>query len=100
MFTLIGHDNWVRGLAFHPGGKYLTSASDDKTLRVWDLRNKRCMKTLEAHSHFCTTIGELLIVCLGAHADVIFAPFADFHQSRPCVVTGGVDQVLKVWECR
>lgn len=57
LLTLNGHDNWVRGLAFHPGGKYLVSASDDKTIRVWDLRNKRCMKTLYAHQHFCTSIG-------------------------------------------
>lgn len=60
LFTLNGHDNWVRGLSFHPGGKYLISASDDKTIRVWDLRNKRCMKTLYAHQHFCTSIGKML----------------------------------------
>jgi len=58
--VLVGHDNWVRGLVFHPGGKYLLSASDDKTLRVWDLANKRCMKVLEAHSHFCTSLGKWL----------------------------------------
>nr|CAH7715641.1 unnamed protein product [Callosobruchus chinensis] len=80
LFVLVGHDNWVRGLAFHPGGKFLVSASDDKTLRVWDLRNKRCMKVLEAHKHFCTSV--------------------DFHKSHPYVISGGVDQTVKVWECR
>ncbi|PSN53308.1 Lissencephaly-1 [Blattella germanica] len=58
LFTLVGHDNWVRGVVFHPGGKFIVSASDDKTLRVWDTRNKRCMKTLEAHQHFCTSLGK------------------------------------------
>ena len=58
LFTLIGHDNWVRGLAWHPGGKYIISCSDDKTIRVWDITNKRLSKTLEsAHSHFCTSLG-------------------------------------------
>ncbi|XP_033222303.1 lissencephaly-1 homolog isoform X2 [Belonocnema kinseyi] len=80
LFTLIGHDNWVRSIVFHPGGKFIVSASDDKTLRVWDIRNKRAMKTLEAHVHFCTSV--------------------DFHRSHPYVVTGSVDQSIKVWECR
>jgi platelet-activating factor acetylhydrolase IB subunit alpha len=35
--TLIGHDNWVRRLVFHPGGKYLVGVADDKALRCWDL---------------------------------------------------------------
>ncbi|RZC39449.1 WD40 domain containing protein, partial [Asbolus verrucosus] len=80
LFVLIGHDNWVRGVVFHPGGKFLVSVSDDKTLRVWDLRNKRCMKTLEAHKHFCTSL--------------------DFHKSHPYVISGSVDLTVKVWECR
>lgn len=57
LFTLIGHDNWVRGICWHPGGNYIISCSDDKTIRVWDIKNKRCFKSLEAHSHFCTTLG-------------------------------------------
>ena len=57
LFTLIGHDNWVRGICWHPGGNYIISCSDDKTLRVWDIKNKRCFKSLEAHIHFCTTLG-------------------------------------------
>lgn len=61
VLTLTGHDNWVRGLVFHPGGKYLLSAADDKTLRVWDLRHRRCLKTLEAHQHFCTSLGIVLV---------------------------------------
>ena len=52
-----GHDNWIRGVVFHPGGKFILSASDDKTLRVWDTQNKRNHKTLAAHPHFVTSIG-------------------------------------------
>lgn len=44
---------------FHPGGKYIVSCSDDKTLRIWDYKNKRCAKTLVAHEHFVTCIGKL-----------------------------------------
>ncbi|KAL3170110.1 hypothetical protein MRX96_015172 [Rhipicephalus microplus] len=33
-FTLVCHDNRVRGVKLHPGGIYLLGCSDDKTLRV------------------------------------------------------------------
>lgn len=46
--TLIGHDNWVRALVWHPGGKYLLSCSDDKTIRCWDLSQEcKCVKKVE-----------------------------------------------------
>lgn len=54
----VGHDNWVRGILFHPGGKFIVTCADDKTLRIWDYKNKRCMKTLSAHEHFVTSLGE------------------------------------------
>ncbi|EEP82812.1 nuclear migration protein nudF [Uncinocarpus reesii 1704] len=56
--TLIGHNNWVRGLVFHPGGKYLFSVGDDKTIRCWDLSQEgKLVKTLEgAHEHFVSCI--------------------------------------------
>ena len=56
----IGHDNWVRGVLFHPGGKAIVSVSD-KTLKVWDYRNTHCTKTLEVHSHFAICINIVLL---------------------------------------
>jgi platelet-activating factor acetylhydrolase IB subunit alpha len=56
--TLVGHDNWVRALVFHPGGKYLLSVADDKTLRCWDLSQEgKLVKTLgDAHQHFVSCL--------------------------------------------
>ena len=55
--TLVGHDNWVRALVFHPGGKYLLSVADDKTLRCWDLTQEcKCVRTINAHDHFVSSI--------------------------------------------
>ncbi|KAI1949198.1 Lissencephaly-1 [Ophidiomyces ophidiicola] len=58
LMTLKGHDNWVRAIVFHPGGKYLLSASDDKTIRCWDLsQNGKCVKTLrDTHDNFITCL--------------------------------------------
>ncbi|KAJ8934068.1 hypothetical protein NQ318_012499 [Aromia moschata] len=116
LFVLVAHDNWVRGVVFHPG-------SDDKTLRVWDLRNKRCMKTLEAHKHFCTSLEPLgnafersevylTLPCTSkleqqwnalasqTHPGKDAADASHFHKSHPYVISGSVDQTVKVWECR
>ena len=48
-------------LAFHPSGKYLLSAADDGTIRIWDLKTGRCMKRVEAHSPFvqCLSWGRI-----------------------------------------
>lgn len=56
--TLVGHDNWVRSLVWHPGGKYLLSCSDDKTIRCWDLTQEcKCIKTLDdSHDHFVSCL--------------------------------------------
>lgn len=78
--TLVGHDNWVRGLVVHPNGKYLVSVSDDKTMKIWDLKTGRCVKTIEAHSHFTTCVS--------------------YCTTSPLVATGSVDQSIKIWQCR
>lgn len=46
----------------HPGGKYLVSVGDDKTLRVWSIENQRCVKVLQAHSQFVTSVGTLFFL--------------------------------------
>lgn len=47
LYTLQGHNGWVRGLALGPGG-LLASASDDKSIRLWDSNNSwGCCAVLE-----------------------------------------------------
>ncbi|POR37710.1 Nuclear distribution protein PAC1 [Tolypocladium paradoxum] len=56
--TLVGHDNWVTSVVFHPSGKYLLSVADDKSMRCWDLnQDAKCVKVLDgAHEHFITCL--------------------------------------------
>jgi platelet-activating factor acetylhydrolase IB subunit alpha len=56
--NLVGHDNWIRGLVFHPAGKYLLSVSDDKMIRCWDLSQEcKCVKVVDdSHGHFVSSI--------------------------------------------
>jgi len=35
-WTLTGHSNWVRSVAYSPDGKHIVSGSWDNTVKVWD----------------------------------------------------------------
>ena len=115
--TLVGHDNWVRALAFHPGGKYLFSVSDDKTLRCWDLSQEcKCVKVLkDTHERFVTClrwapdmIKDVPLVDNGAvegqnpnsdgtPRDKKTQASTSKVQIRCVIATGGVDSKLRIF---
>jgi platelet-activating factor acetylhydrolase IB subunit alpha len=100
-----GHDNWVRALVFHPGGKYLLSAADDKTIRCWDLEQAgRCIRTIdEAHSHFVTCLRWAPSTPqLVGSSETNGTSKKDGQGNKTngirCVVaSGGVDLEVKIW---
>ena len=72
------HENWVRSVLLHPSGQYVISSSDDKTIRVFDIKAQRCLRTLEAaHEHFVTSL--------------------DMHPTLPILVSGSVDATIRCW---
>ena len=48
--TLEGHSSWVSSVAFSHDSTRLASASDDKTVKIWDASSGECLQTLEGHS--------------------------------------------------
>ncbi|MBC6433937.1 ribosome assembly protein 4, partial [Nostoc sp. HG1] len=44
--TLEGHSNRVNSVAYSPNGQRLASASDDNTLKIWDVSSGQLLKTL------------------------------------------------------
>ncbi|WFD00544.1 Lissencephaly-1 [Malassezia yamatoensis] len=88
--VLYGHDNWIRGLTFSPNGQFLLSVSDDKTMRVWDLWSARCIKVLDAHNHFVTSIAWGRGLVSNSESNTNTAPIN-------VLATGSVDLSVKVW---
>lgn len=43
-FCLKGHDDWVNHVRLDPVSQVLFSASDDTTIKMWDLEHKTCIK--------------------------------------------------------
>eukprot|EP01083_Nonionella_stella_P099004 278472_1 len=82
VLVLTGHESWVRSVLFHPGGRFVLSSSDDKTIRCWDLeKNGKCVHIIDdAHDLFVTAL--------------------DWNPLTSLLASGGVDNAVKVWECR
>ncbi|XP_035993551.1 striatin [Fundulus heteroclitus] len=87
-FTLRSHFDSVRGLAFHPVEPVLVTASEDHTLKLWNLQKtapaKKCaaldvepIYTFRAHS------GAVLSVTMSSSGDQCFS--------------GGVDGTIQSW---
>ena len=45
-----GHMAMINGIAFTPDGRQLVSASEDKTIRVWDLASGKTVRTIRGES--------------------------------------------------
>jgi nucleoside phosphorylase len=75
---LTGHTDWVRACAVTPDGRHVVSASQDKTLKVWELASGRSVATLAGHTHY---VSACAVTPDGRH-----------------VISASQDQTLKVWE--
>ena len=77
MRTLEGHLGAVKAVGVTPDGRRAVSASEDVTLRIWDLESGQLLRTLEGH--------------LGG-VEVAVTP--DGRR----VVSGSKDKTLRVWD--
>lgn len=65
-----GHLNFVFSVDFNPRGNMIASGSFDESLRLWDVRSGRAIRTIPAHSEPITSVqfnGDGSVVATGSY---------------------------------
>ncbi|MEM9218679.1 MAG: NB-ARC domain-containing protein [Cyanobacteria bacterium P01_F01_bin.150] len=78
---LIGHEGRVWSVAIHPDGKRIASASDDNTIRLWNINTGYCLR-LKGHEDWIRS------VAFG------YSP----QKSKVILASGSDDRTIKLWD--
>ncbi|NUM48183.1 MAG: hypothetical protein HUU38_26040, partial [Anaerolineales bacterium] len=74
----LAHASGVYALAWHPGGRYLATASFDSTLDLWDTTLGLNLATLEGHESWATALA--------------------WNPAGDILASGATDRTLRLWD--
>ncbi|ELR48647.1 POC1 centriolar protein-like protein B [Bos mutus] len=80
------HTAPVRSVDFSADGQFLASASEDKSIKVWNMYRQRFLYSLYRHTHW--------VRCAK------FANFVAFNPNGTCIASAGSDHTVKIWDIR
>ncbi|MEK6261714.1 MAG: WD40 repeat domain-containing protein [Planctomycetota bacterium] len=83
----VGHSGSVTSLDWHSGGKTLASASEDRTIRIWDT---------EASSNHAEVKRRVACRVLQQHEDVVRS--VDWSPDGSTLASGSSDGTVRLWE--
>lgn len=115
-----GHLKAILGIDFSPNGYHIATASEDNTVKIWDLRKRSIWYTIPAHTNLISDVkfqrdgGDYLITSsydntaklwtnrtwqplktLSGHVGKILT--VDISPDNQYIVTGSYDRTFKLW---
>ena len=120
-FCLRGHKNWVNHVKVDPASRTVFSASDDTTVRLWDLDTRRTIRIFEGHAGQVQQVVVLPAEYEPEDEDAIqdaddassasdlsrdrtpelSSTFAEWPANRPLparfILTGSLDGTIRLW---
>nr|GAT61274.1 predicted protein [Mycena chlorophos] len=123
-FTLRGHTDWVNAVqlwdpngkdtsALSPEnwdeqgcqgppqidpGKMLFSASDDGTVKLWDLNTRSCVRAFTGHVGQVQSMKLLLAPECDESSEETESEPEDTNPKKPLLITGSLDNTIKLWD--
>src|SRR6266516_3415349 len=80
LYACMGHNSRITTIAWSPDGKYLASASFDRTAQVWDASNGKHILTYRGHNQ---------------HVNALAWSPDNFY-----IASGGSDKTVRVWKAK
>ena len=112
----------VNAVSWSVDGRFVATASDDYKVRVWDIPSGKCVRELEGHTHWATSVcfsptGNWLASCsfdesvriwcmhtgkeiriIPAHADPIMSLDVTNNTNFPLLLSVSLDGTSRVWD--
>lgn len=77
---VVGHSNEIQSIVFSPDGKILASGSADNTIKIWDVKKGKEIRTITGHSAGVESVA--------------------FDPDGKILASGSHDKTTKIWEWR